>query len=281
VGHHDLKVVQEPGLVKNSKKVVLNNIASRGVRLFNKARLQEMNFENEKLTPPKLPLFKGMRFGRDAVVPAIVFGCLALGIYFFLVIAGKVADGEIRNFDVSLLLFFRDASDPSRLIGPPWLPKRVVELSALGSTSVVILALVLVVGFLLTLRRYGPALFMFLSVALGWLISSALKQFYDRPRPNIVEHLDSASSASFPSGHAMMSTVIYLTMAVVVAHFYRETRVRVYVLFVAVLVPALVGITRIMLGVHWPSDVLAGWSLGVAWASFLWLVMRFLGHRQQ
>ena len=226
-------------------------------------------------------LLKGMIARREALAPAIIFGLLAFGLYVFLAIADEVAEGEIREFDEWLLLLFRDSANPAAIRGPAWLQETMVEFTALGGYPVIILTLVAVLGLLLITRRYGPALFTFVSVWFGWLISHLLKQFYDRPRPDLVEHLDTVHTASFPSGHAMMSTVIYLTMAVVVAHFYRETRVRVYVLFVAVLVPALVGITRIMLGVHWPSDVLAGWSLGVAWASFLWLVMRFLGHRQQ
>jgi len=221
-------------------------------------------------------LLKGMITRREALAPAIIFGLLAFGLYIFLAIADEVAEGEIREFDEWLLLLFRNSADPSIVWGPAWLQEAMVEFTALGGYPVIILTLVVVLGLLLITRRYGPALFTFVSVWFGWLISHMLKQLYDRPRPDLVNHLDTVHTASFPSGHAMMSTVIYLTLAALVVRFFQDFRVRVYVLVVAVLVSALVGISRIVLGVHWPSDVIAGWALGIAWACFLWLAVAFL-----
>src|SRR5690606_27920076 len=99
------------------------------------------------------------------------------------------------------------------------------------------------------------------------------KQFYDRPRPDLVPQLDIVHTASFPSGHAMVTTVAYLTLAALVIRFFEDLRVRIYVVSVAIFISVVVGISRIYLGVHWPSDVVAGWALGVAWASLAWLVV--------
>lgn len=235
-----------------------------------------MKYKDELYHTRLSRLVKGMGLRRETMAPAVIFGILAFGIYIFLAVADEVAEGEIREFDERFFLLFRDDADPSRILGPAWLQETMVELTALGGYPIIILTLMAVVGLLLVTRRYGPALFTFVSVWFGWLISHALKQLYDRPRPDLVEHLDTVHTASFPSGHAMMSTVIYLTLAALVVRFFDDMRIRVYVICVAVFIAALVGLSRIYLGVHWPSDVIAGWALGAAWASFLWLVVTLL-----
>lgn len=91
-------------------------------------------------------------------------------------------------------------------------------------------------------------------------------------RPRAVEVMN----PSFPSGHAMLSAVVFLTIGVLSAHFAQRKRVKVYVMAAAISVALLIGLTRVYLGVHWPSDVLAGWSLGAAWALACWLAARAL-----
>ena len=110
----------------------------------------------------------------------------------------------------------------------------------------------------------------------GALVSYLLKNHYERPRPDLVEHLDVIHTASFPSGHATVTTVAYLTLAALVVRFFPDWRVRLYVLAVAVFISFIVGASRVYLGVHWPSDVAAGWALGAAWASFIWLCLSLL-----
>lgn len=217
-------------------------------------------------------LVRGMRENRAAVGPVALLAVAALGVFSFLSIADEVAEGEIEAVDEWLFYLFRSASDPSSPLGPPWLAESAAEITALGGYPVIVLAVLIVVGLLLVTRRHGPALYTVLSVGIGSLISHVLKEFYERPRPNLVEHLDIVHTASFPSGHAMVGTVAYLTLAALVARFVDDWRVRVYVVSVALAMAILIGLTRIYLGVHWPSDVAAGWALGAAWASVAWLV---------
>ena len=115
------------------------------------------------------------------------------------------------------------------------------------------------------------AFFIFLAVAGGQVLSSLLKAGIDRPRPELVSHLVNETSLSFPSGHAMLSAVTYLTLGALAARFLPGRTTKIYVLSLAVLTTLLVGISRIYLGVHWPSDVLAGWCAGFVWAMLCWL----------
>jgi undecaprenyl-diphosphatase len=113
----------------------------------------------------------------------------------------------------------------------------------------------------------------------GELVSTVLKLFYHRPRPDLVPHGMEVFTASFPSGHAMMSAIAYLTLAILMARVDRNPRVKALVLSLGVSITLLVGISRIYLGVHWPSDVVAGWCVGAAWASLCWFVALQLQQR--
>ncbi|WP_173931944.1 phosphatase PAP2 family protein [Chelativorans sp. Marseille-P2723] len=217
-------------------------------------------------------LVRGMKSRPQTVTPAVMLAILASGLYAFLAIADEVAEGEIHALDEQIFLAFRDPVDPSLPLGPEWMQEVALEITALGGYPVIILSLAVLTGFLLVTRRYGPALYAGLSVTLGWLVSQFSKAYFARPRPDLVEHLDKVHTASFPSGHAMMSTVVFLTLSALVIRFFDDMRVRIYVVVVALLISFIVGLTRIYLGVHWPSDVAAGWALGGAWASLTWLV---------
>lgn len=221
-------------------------------------------------------LVRGMRDTRLATLPVLLVAIVAAGIGAFLSIADEMGEGEIDALDTRLLLLLRNPADPSDPIGPTWLEETALEITALGGYPLIVLTLAAVIGYLLMAKKFGPALYVFLSVSTGTLLSQALKRFYDRPRPDIVAHLDVIHTASFPSGHAMMSTVAYLTLATLIVRLVDDFRVRAYVMTVAIAVSVLVGVSRVYLGVHWPSDVVAGWALGGAWASFSWLVVSAL-----
>ncbi len=130
-------------------------------------------------------------------------------------------------------------------------------------------------------RKGHAALFVLASVAGGALISQTMKLAYARPRPDLVPHGAEVFTASFPSGHSMMSAVVYLTLGALLARTQTDRAVKAYILAVAVLLTVLVGVSRVYLGVHWPTDVLAGWALGGVWALICLLVMLWLQTRGQ
>lgn len=156
--------------------------------------------------------------------------------------------------------------------GPSWLPGVAVDLTALGGSTVVTLVVVLVAGFLLMQRLWLTALALVLATSTGGQMVWLIKRTIGRARPDLVPHLVDVSNASFPSGHATNSAIIYLTMAGLVAQVARERAVRRYVLGLAVVLVGAIGMSRVYLGVHWPSDVLAGWSAGTGWAALWWWI---------
>jgi undecaprenyl-diphosphatase len=183
-------------------------------------------------------------------------------------------------FDTEILLAFRQAGQPGVPIGPLWLEGAMRDITSLGSSAVLVLITTATILYLLLIRRPGTGLLIFVAVAGGQVLSSLLKVGVDRPRPELVSHLVNETSLSFPSGHAMLSAVTYLTLGSLAARFLPGRATKIYVLSLAVLTTVLVGVSRIYLGVHWPSDVLAGWCAGFAWAMLCWLVARMLQRRK-
>lgn len=201
---------------------------------------------------------------------------IAGGLWAFVELAEVARDAAPRSFDTDILLAFRVAGEPNNPIGPAWFEEAMRDITALGSAAVLIYITAIAIIYLCLIRRWGPALFVFASVAGAQVLSSLLKLGIDRPRPDLVSHLAQVQTMSFPSGHAMLAAVTYLTLGVVLARVVPGRATTVFVFFVAILTALLVGISRIYLGVHWPSDVLAGWSAGFAWATLCWVVSRYL-----
>ena len=213
--------------------------------------------------------------------PALLAGLvIAGGLWGFVELMEVARATTPHAFDTEILLAFREPGQPNNPIGPPWLEGAMRDITSLGSASVLVLITAAVIIYLLLARRWGPALFIFVAVAGGQVLSSLLKVGIDRPRPELVSHLVNETSLSFPSGHAMLSAVTYLTLGSLAARFLHGRTTKIYVLSLAVLTTVLVGVSRIYLGVHWPSDVLAGWCAGFAWAMLCWLVARFLQRRK-
>ncbi|WP_308515412.1 phosphatase PAP2 family protein [Sphingomonas flavescens] len=209
----------------------------------------------------------------------ILLALVAVGLLAFLQIATEVREGETLTMDRAILLWLRSPGQPGTPIGPQWLLKAMTEITALGGGTVLTLLTVLVGAYLLAARRPGTAAFVVVAVAGGAILSTFLKHIFERPRPELVAHLVSVNSASFPSGHAMNSAVTYLTLGTLLAEAEDSRRVRYYLIGTAIFLSILVGVSRIYLGVHWPTDVAAGWCIGSVWALVCSVSAHFLSRR--
>ena len=197
-------------------------------------------------------------------------GCILL--LAFLKLASEVMGGETLAFDKRIVLAFRKAGDPAQPIGPAWMASAMMDLTALGGPTVIGFAVLAIVGFLVVQSRYWTALFILITALSGELVSYALKGLFFRPRPDVVPHLREAFSTSFPSGHAMQSAIIYLTLGAMLMRISERRLTKIYCCTMAMTLTGLVGLSRVYLGVHYPTDVLAGWIVGLFWASLCWLV---------
>jgi undecaprenyl-diphosphatase len=202
----------------------------------------------------------------------IGLGACAL-VLVFLVLAGEVMEGETLAFDKKIVLAFRKADDPSRPVGPAWMTGALLDLTALGGPAVLGLVVLAVIGFLVLQQRYRTAFFIFLTAASGEVVGYAMKNVFLRPRPSLVPHLREVfSNSSFPSGHAMQSAIVYLTLGAMLMRIAEGRLTKIYCMGMAMLLTFLVGLSRLWLGVHYPTDVLAGWIVGLFWASLCWLI---------
>lgn len=201
------------------------------------------------------------------------------GILTFVGVTDVVREDELHETEIRLMRDLRSAEDPSRPIGPPWLERWSREITSLGSGAVLSLMTSLVVGYLLIERWYASAVLVLVSVGGGTLLTAGLKGYFERDRPNVVPHLTDALFTSYPSGHSMMSSVVYLTLAVLLARTMKRRRVKIYLVSTALFLSFLVGLSRVYLGVHYPTDVVAGWAGGTAWALLCWLAAYWLEKR--
>ena len=200
----------------------------------------------------------------------------AIAVYVFIELVDEVLEGETRDLDEWVLLTLRSPADPANPLGPWWVETLFQDITSLGSTTVVTLITVAVLGYLVIDGKRAMALLVLVSVAGGATVSSLMKIGFDRPRPDLVAHLVDVQTLSFPSGHAMVSAVIYLTLGALLTQVHSRKRLKAYILGVAIVLTLLIGLSRIYLGVHWPTDVIAGWSAGAAWAIACWVVAVWL-----
>lgn len=231
---------------------------------------------------PGRPLFQLsalMRLFRG-VQPLVLLLCVS-GVLFFMHIAGEMTEGDTLGLDEWLVVALRSQADTATPIGPRWLKQAAIDISGLGGTTVLTMLTLFTCGFLIAVRRAREALVLVGTIVGGSLLKTGLKAVFDRPRPSLVEHLAVVSDASFPSGHAMLSAVTYLTLGAMLAQTQATTRLRIYILSISVILVLLIGSSRVFLGVHWPSDVLAGWCLGSVWALACWTLVRSLRKRRE
>jgi len=203
-----------------------------------------------------------------SVERALLVTLLLIGaaLFAFFRLASEMSEGDTLAFDRAILVGLRTSADPAVPIGPHWLPEAMTDLTAFGSPTGLLLVCLAVIVYLLLTKRLRTALFVFAASAGGMALGSLLKHVYARPRPTLVPHLVDVTSSSFPSGHATDSALVYLTLAALLARTVPARAVRIYIIGLAILLTLLIGCSRVYLGVHYPSDVVAGWALGAAWA---------------
>ena len=218
---------------------------------------------------------------RIEVVTVLGIGVMAGALWAFFALSDEMLEGDLHGFDEAVLLALRTPGDPSTAIGGPQLEVAMRDLTALGGVTVLTLISLSVLVYMVLRRQRSSAFFLAAAISGGLLLSSLAKSGFSRPRPDLVPHGVEVMTASFPSGHSMMAAVTYLTLAVMLARTADQWGMRIFYIALAAILTVLVGISRIYLGVHWPSDVLAGWTLGAAWALLVWLVAHFLARKGQ
>lgn len=218
------------------------------------------------------------RFVRRFEIRVLAAVALAAGaLKVFLDIADEMSEGDTELIDRRLILLFRTAGDPSDPIGSRHVEEAVRDVTALGGTTLVIAVTVIAVLAFAFHRHYRHAATMAAGVLLASLSSNLTKDIFDRPRPDLVPHGVYVYSGSFPSGHSALSAATYLILAMLIASLEPRRRTKALAYGVAGAVLVAVGGSRVYLGVHWPSDVLAGWCLGAIWAAIAFLGLRLAG----
>ncbi|OWU86586.1 PA-phosphatase [Oceanicola sp. 22II-s10i] len=206
---------------------------------------------------------------------------IAGALWAFVALAAEMLEGDLHAFDEAVLMALRSPGQPDNPIGGRQVEVAMRDLTALGGVTVLTLISLSVIAFLLLKRQRASVVLLAAAILGGQALSHLAKSGFSRPRPDLVPHGVEVVTASFPSGHSMMAAITYLTLAVMLARTQSDMRVRALCIVVAAILTMLVGISRVYLGVHWPSDVLAGWSLGAAWAFGVWLIARYLGRSGQ
>ena len=188
----------------------------------------------------------------------------------------ELMEGGNFKWDAAILLAFRVPGHLDQTIGPRWMQTSAQDISALGGPTLIWLLGGAGLGFMFYVGKKAEAAWLLASVVGASLINTALKLILHRPRPEVVPHLTYVSNASFPSGHAMISAAVYLTLGIMLAETQKRRTARAYIVAFAGLLVILIGCSRVYLGVHWPSDVLAGWAFGAVWALMVFAANRML-----
>jgi undecaprenyl-diphosphatase len=211
-----------------------------------------------RVKPSRLPVYLG------AIAIALLLGGFGM-------IADEMVEGDTQVFDRAVLLMFRTPGNPADPLGPAWVEEAVRDITSLGSFPILIILVTLTVLYLLLSGRTRTGWFIAAAVVGGALVSTVLKELFNRTRPDIGD-VTRVFTASFPSGHATTSAVVYLTIGALLAGAADVRRLKALYLGGAVFLTVIIGITRLYLGVHYPTDVLAGWAIGTAWALLCWAI---------
>lgn len=209
----------------------------------------------------------------------IVLG-MVLSLFLFVVIADAVADGETLSYDNKILLLFRNSENPSLPLGSERIPHIIRDITALGSSTILTIISLFVVIFLLIKKEIRSIIYVLSAAIGGGILVQLLKIFFSRERPDLSIHLASEVTMSFPSGHSAMSAVVYLSLAVLVSRIEKSKRSSIFIISAALIISFLVGLSRVYLGVHYPTDVLAGWMIGLFWALLCWFIAVIIEQRK-
>jgi len=206
--------------------------------------------------------------------PAPVLGlALTLGAWCWLTFSG-----QLQGLDETLLLWFRVPGDMATAVGPTWLTNLVTGITHIGDSIFLIILCVAMIAWLFLREQKAAALTLLGCAGGAFVMTPLLKALFGRARPDIVEHLVHASSASFPSGHTLRSAVVYLTIFLVLRRVPENDGIARMFPVVLLLVAA-IGSSRIFLGVHWPSDIVGGWLIAGLWVSLWWPLLRPNGQK--
>lgn len=206
---------------------------------------------------------------------------IVFGTWIFIEISDGVTEGSTQQFDEMILKALRQGELYETPRGPEWVQSSVRDVTSLGGGTLIILITFTVFGYLLLQKDYKMAFLFLFAIAGGAFIGIYLKEVFGRERPTVVAQLYPANNLSFPSGHSMMSVVVYLTLGALIARIQRKRIIRFYILAVSFLLALLIGLTRVYIGVHYPTDVLGGWSIGLAWASLCWILAWLLQRKEK
>lgn len=205
-----------------------------------------------------------------------VFGLcmMATGLVVFTILALQLGQPSLQNFDEAIVRNLRDADNPATPIGPGWFKELTRDFTALGGYGILSTITILITTFLHLERRQARAHFVVFAIVAGYSLSMILKAIIARPRPEIVPWLSHVHSSSFPSGHSMMSAVVYLSLGLMLSDLTSRRLVKTFVVVAPLTISAAVGFSRVYMGVHYPTDVVAGWWLGISWSLACWLAIR-------
>ena len=198
------------------------------------------------------------------------------GVWGFAELADEVVEGDTKVFDEWAIKVLRRNDNPEIPLGPTWLHEAGRDMTALGGVMVLGGMTLAVAGYIAMIKKYHAMLLVLSATMGGLLINTLLKWMFSRERPQLVPHLSVVHTSSFPSGHSMLSAVVYLTLGVMLARLVPNRSAKIYFMGLAILLSFLIGISRVYMGVHYPTDVLAGWTAGCVWATLCYIVARQL-----
>lgn len=203
----------------------------------------------------------------------LIIACSSL-LLLFMILAERVMMGGTTSIDQTLLLMMREAGDVDDPLGPGWFEEMARDFTALGGIPILLMLTLIITCYLAMENKARSAWFVVGTAASSLIVSTLLKEVFDRPRPDLVQQATRVYTSSFPSAHAMLSACLYLTFGALLARTETRKRKKTAVMVFAAAVIALVGLSRVYLGVHWPTDVLAGWTAGAMWTLVCWLMFR-------